>query len=459
MGKSNHHEKFLELRKEFPFFTYENYFYEFTDHGLDIGFDFNLSDRYRFHPTIFIPYRSFFSPISELRPLMPNVVFHLGLIELISYWKVSCAPLVVIKPHQLTVVQAQWWKKLYFHGLGEFFYLNGIHTDQDSFMEIKVASNTPVLPLTFLPGEDVIIPVGGGKDSIVTMELLGKSPGTAPLIVNPRNASIHNIVTAGYTRKEVIEVYRSIYPTLLDLNNRGFLNGHTPFSALLAFISVLAAALTGKRYIALSNESSANETTIPGLTVNHQYSKSFGFEKDFRGYVNRFITPNIDYFSFLRPLNEIRIAGLFSEYPNYFSGFKSCNVGSHTDTWCGKCPKCLFTFCILAPFLPYGTLTGIFSKDLLDDQELLPVFNQLIGVAPEKPFECVGTVEEVNAAIMQTLDKSGDHPLPYLLRYYQGLPETHRLRAKHFNSLLTTYNRENFLPDHFVKRIPGAIYG
>ena len=241
---------------------------------------------------------------------------------------------------------------------------------------------------------------------------------------------------------------------------------------MLAFLTILAAIISGRRSIALSNESSANESTIPGLPINHQYSKTFEFEQAFRSYVKEFICPDIDYFSFLRPLNEIQIASLFVLYPNYFTVFRSCNEGSKSDSWCGICPKCLFTFIILAPFLKRNQLIEIFQKDLLDDIALKPIFDQLIGTTPEKPFECVGTISEVNATLQEVVKQYNNNPLPALLNYYSTLPSgviasaakqptTSPLHhgTTSFQTLLQTWNPQNFLPPELETLLKGALNG
>ena len=220
-----------------------------------------------------------------------------------------------------------------------------------------------------------------GKDSIVTLELLGDLPGSIPLILNPRGASLNTVLARGYSEEDYIDIRRTIDPALLKLNDEGFLNGHTPFSALLGFVCALAAVISGKRFVALSNESSANEATIPGTTINHQYSKSVAYEKDFRHYPGRYLAPEVEYFSFLRPLNELQISRLFTGYPEYFPLFRSCNAGSKTDSWCGKCSKCLFSYIILSPFYTRGgPLNGIFGRDLFDDPDLIHYFDQLTGL-------------------------------------------------------------------------------
>jgi hypothetical protein len=255
----------------------------------------------------------------------------------------------------------------------------------------------------------------------------------------------------------MIRVKRSIHAELLRLNDLGFLNGHTPFSALLAFVSAFVAALCGIRSIALSNESSANEPTDIVTGVNHQYSKSFEFESDFRQYLKAHVTPDINYFSFLRPLNEYTIAGLFANMPAYFPVFKSCNAGSKTDTWCGKCPKCLFTFIILSPHLSKKKVVEIFGKDLLDDKSLLAFFKELAGIAEIKPFECVGTVDEVNYALIRTIERRGEI-LPELLRFYISTPFFHRYKDFQKEEITQMEQNDHFLEDKFLIVLKKALH-
>ncbi|MFT3952116.1 MAG: hypothetical protein QM689_09300 [Oscillospiraceae bacterium] len=210
---------------------------------------------------------------------------------------------------------------------------------------------------------------------------------------------------------------------MLALNKRGFLNGHTPFSALVAFSSVLAAYVNGLDDVALSNEASANEVTVHGSDVNHQYSKSFEFEQDFAAYEQQFLGTGVRYFSLLRPLAEVKIAQLFARHKQYYPVFQSCNIGSKTDSWCASCAKCLFVYAILAPFVPEDELVGILGRNLLDAPELGELFDQLIGLRPEKPFECVGSCDEMCAALRVVLAqyRAQQKPLPALLARFERI--------------------------------------
>jgi UDP-N-acetyl-alpha-D-muramoyl-L-alanyl-L-glutamate epimerase len=458
MVKSNNNKKFLQFRKEYPFFVFKGFDSQYSDKGLRVQFHFNLSDKYSFHPTMIIPQKDFLIKDNIRGKILDNLLFHIGMIELLSYWKAACPPTIMIECSSLNEEQVKWWKKLYYHGLSEFFYLNSIETDLESFVNIVSTPGFSMSPFSVPLRESAIIPIGGGKDSIVTLELLSKQDGNIPMVLNPRPASTGTAMKLGFYYDSVFEIHRTIDPVLLDLNKLGFLNGHTPFSAILAFTSALASIMTGRKYIALSNESSANESTVVGSEINHQYSKSIAFEGDFRWYLRKYITPGLEYFSFLRPLNELQIARLFSKFPGYFDVFRSCNVGSKTDTWCGKCPKCLFTYIILTPFIGSEQLEIIFGKNLLNDVDLIPVLNELTGISQTKPFDCIGTIEEVNAALINLILRLQDDELPPLLLHYQSSEAYLRYQQLDFKSLLNAFNPDHFLPKEYENLLRSFLH-
>jgi UDP-N-acetyl-alpha-D-muramoyl-L-alanyl-L-glutamate epimerase len=458
MPKNNNREKFNRLRAEYPFLAFDGFDYQYSDKGLRVQFHFSLSDKYVFHPTMMIPAKDFFIPANIKDAFLENVLFQVGMVESISYWKAACPQKLIVRGRSLTPEQIAWWQKLYYKGLGEFLYLNSITVKPEDFIVIECESGLPFQPFSLQLGNTAIVPVGGGKDSVVTLELLGNDNGNIPLIVNPRDASKGTVMKMGLYYDSIFEVQRTIDPVLLELNTKGFLNGHTPFSALLAFVSVLAAGLSGKKYIALSNESSANESTVKGSEVNHQYSKSVEFEEDMRYYVSQFISPDIEYFSFLRPLDELQIAKLFSGYPKYFDVVKSCNVGSKTDSWCGSCAKCLFTYLILSPFIPQEKLASVFGKNLLTDAELWPMLRQLSGMTVSKPFDCIGTIDEVNAAVIMTLELIPENSLPELLRLYRDSEMYSRYRSFDTRTLLHSFNENHFLPAEFEALLRSKIH-
>ena len=424
------------MRREFGTFTFVKQTVMRAEGKLSLAFDFSLDNRYFFRPTLEIPSRPFFDWDNIPDEQLQSLAFQIGMTELVSYWKIACPKRVVVKPFSLTESQKIFWKKLYYNGLGEFLYLNSITVSEADLMAIETDDSQPFAKVDLSLQEKTLVPVGGGKDSVVTLECLRREMPVIPLIVNPRGATLDCVKTAGYDQNDFIVIHRTLDPTMLKLNAEGYLNGHTPFSALLAFITVLVAFGSKSKYIALSNENSANESTVPGTNINHQYSKSIEFERDFRNYVAANLNDNVQYFSFLRPLSELQIAKLFAQCEAYHPVFRSCNVGSKTDSWCGHCPKCLFTWIILSPFLSREKLTAIFGKDLLNDSTLRPIFEELNGTAPVKPFECVGTVEEVRACVEAA--------------------ENHNFTA--VNAILNRFNSEHFLPKRFEQILKSRLH-
>ena len=425
--------KYNSLREEYEFFRFQRYDYTLENDVFTVKFYFSLDDKYFFEPSFEIPQRNFYNWSDINKNQLDTILFNIGMIELISYWKLACPKKVYISPFNLDSNQILWWKKLYFNGLGEFFYLNGIKENVNDFMDIICESDVVCEKVDVSLKETTLVPIGGGKDSVVTVESLKNKMPIITLIINPRGATKECVEVAGFSMEQTAVIKRNLDATMLRMNNEGFLNGHTPFSAMLAFYTLLIGFVTNSKFIALSNESSANEPTVPDTEVNHQYSKSIAFENDFRDYVEKYISSEIQYFSFLRPINEVQIASLFAKNKDYYKVFKSCNVGSKTDSWCGKCPKCLFTYLIMSPFIPEEELIEIYGGNLLKDNDLLPILKQLKGEVEVKPFECVGTIEEVNACLavggQQTIDnrqQTSSASLENLLNQYDemnNLPE------------------------------------
>lgn len=494
---------YLELRRKFPVFVYESFACEAVDGGVLLKFRFRAGEDLCFQPRIFLSIPGIGQDLLQ-EPLIRSMAFHVGMVEMISYWKAFCSPRIRIEPFSLGSSDQQWWKKLFRLGLAEFFHTNGIPQPGEAFMAFEMGENTGNLPepevggpmvepagtlpeheaALFEPGTalsdppglpPVMVPVGGGKDSVVTLDMLIHShfPVRA-FVINQRGATRAVLRAAGlqgpdsllsdrepvaWQSLQVLEAERTIDPLLLELNARGHLNGHTPFSAMLAFVSVLAARLTGDRYVVLSNESSASEATIPGTNINHQYSKSLEFESDFRQYARRRFGKIPEYFSMLRPLNELQISALFSRMPAYHGGFRSCNAGSKTDSWCRSCAKCLFTWIMLSPFIETDRLTGIFGGDLYVDGELAGLLEQLTGVSDVKPFDCVGTVREVNAAldfVIRRMDGKGK-VLPVLLQHHRKGRAIQGQDSHSFEKLMKQQESDHHIPAAFRQVLERAM--
>ena len=440
---------FIEYREKYKEFYFNRYLIKEDNESIYLEYEFEIPNLKKFNPQIKILKKSLkFKNISDKQ--VQNLVFHIGLIELISYWKSVCSPKIIIKCGYLNKEQIEWWKKLYFYGLGELFYTNNIKTNIKDFLTIECIEKKNNLDYEKVEDKanGYIIPIGGGKDSIVTLETLKLDKDkNYCLIINPKPVTLKCAEIAGFKNDSIIEIYRNIDKNLIDLNKQGFINGHTPFSAMLAFLSYFVAYMLSKKYIALSNENSANESNVVGEKINHQYSKSYEFECDFEEYSNKYLKMPVKYFSFLRPLNELQIAKIFSKHEKYHNVFKSCNEGSKEKEWkwCCNCAKCLFAYIILSPYLYKEKLINIFGIDLFEKVELLSTFIELTGNGKTKPFDCVGTFEEVNFALSKTIKNIQEQntKLPYLLQYYK---DNYNLVDIN-NDITKRYNEKNNLND------------
>lgn len=440
-------DKYNELRNKYDTFIYDSYEIEELENTTKITYNFIVPSLTQYKPTLEV--KKF-----KIDSFTKNLIFHIGLVELVSYWKATCSKNVIIKVGYINKEQIEFFKKLYFYGLGELFYTNGITPNYDDFINIKCDLKEQNIEIPNYVGNGNLIPIGGGKDSNVTLEIMKSDfEDNLCFIINPKQVTLSCAQTAGYSNEKIVTVKRTIDKNLIELNKQGFINGHTPFSALVAFLSYFNAYITGKKYILLSNESSANESNVDGTKINHQYSKTYEFECDFNEYTKKYFKIDIKYFSLLRPLSEYQIAMLFSNYEKYHEIFKSCNVGSKKEPWhwCCSCPKCLFVYIILSPFLYKEKLIEIFGEDLFEKEDLLDIFIELTGYGKTKPFECVGTYEEVRYAITKTISKLDKQP--YLLKYYKEHFELENLNK----NLENKYNRENNLNPYFENLLKSEL--
>jgi len=424
---------FISLREQYKEFLYKGFRSRVAEGVYQVTFSYEIPGLSEFETVWKFP--GVGRKVDET--ILNRLFFELGMAEAISYWKVTCAPVLKVRCGTLSEWQNKWWRKLFYNGLGEFMYVNGIEISEEDLLTIVCESenagssvaacadackNVPAEPERNMTGKftdtasytGCLVPVGGGKDSVVSMEVL-KDEDVTVYRINP-DATVANVLAAAEREYKTCFVNRKLDPRILEMNKRGFLNGHIPFSAVVAFSTFIAAYLRGIRYIALSNESSANESTVVGSFVNHQYSKSYEFEADFMEYIGSILETDIRYFSLLRPLSELQIASLFAKYKKYHKAFRSCNAGSKQGIWCCNCPKCLFVYIILSPFLSEESLVEIFGENLLDAEKSEKYFRELTGLDENKPFECVGTRSEVVMCLKKYLEKGGTALLPVKYR-------------------------------------------
>lgn len=450
-------DKVSSLRKKHPLFLYENFRYEKKNNSLIIYFLFKIPPDIEFNPRIKIENINNKEFLQLDSKVLDNFIFNLGLVEMISYWKASCSPKIEIKAGSLSNKQKIWWESLFIKGLGEFFFKNKINFKIDKFLEIESTTHKKFSKDISYHQNLFLVLNGGGRDSAVTLEIVKELKRECTiLMLNPTPAS-RELATLSQARNTIV-VRREIDSQLLQLNSKGYLNGHTPFSAYLAFLSLLSALIFDHKYIIVSNERSAQEANIEflGEKINHQYSKSFEFEKAFREYVSANLSKNIEYLSLLRPLHELQISKIFSNYPKYFGAFKSCNRAQKDNRWCGECAKCLSIYITLYPFIDRVNLIKIFRKDLYAEEKLQDLLLHLTGVKKPKPFECVGTYEELLEGLRLSIRKleENNKSLPILLKFAK---ENILNSNSPHDKIMTSWNQTNFLPYDLEESLKAKI--
>ena len=334
----------------------------------------------------------------------PPAAFHktlelLHLVAGVSYFKVGAPPEITTST-PLSPAAAALLDAVYTKGMAEYAYRN----DLPHVLSLSVSAPpaAPADPVSVAGGRP-LSPVGGGKDSIVTLEALRRGGfAPVPFAVNP-NWVIESVFAASGLTPLVAR--RKIDPKLFDLNAAGALNGHIPVTAINSLIAVATATLHGLGPVVMSNERSASDPNLVwnGHEINHQWSKGVEAEGLLREALAAHAGLADAYFSLLRPLSELHIARLFAEHTQYDEVVTSCNAAfklrDASARWCGHCPKCRFVFLAMAPFMPRARLVAIFGADLLADETQIPGYKELLGLDGHKPFECVGEVEESVVAL------------------------------------------------------------
>jgi len=338
----------------------------------------------------------------EREPAFAAALKLLHLIAGVSYYKAGVPAAIVVENGEPDTPTAQLLDALYLHGLGEFAYQNGLDL-REHIRFPRAGTFTPASVLG-LPARS-LLPIGGGKDSLVSAELLRQHGENATAVWVGNSPLIAACVVQ--TGMPGLNIRRELAPELFEYNKAGAWNGHIPVTAINSAILVLAALLYGYDSIVFSNERSASSATLEydGQAVNHQWSKSWDFEQSLAAWLRSHVAADLNYCSLLRPLSELAVTRLFAREVRYDAVFSSCNrnfriLGPRpADRWCGQCPKCHFVFLALAPFVTKPRLLGIFGRNLLDDETQQQGFDALLEFREHKPFECVGEGRESRAAL------------------------------------------------------------
>ncbi|MGC4896152.1 hypothetical protein [Micromonospora sp. DT31] len=434
-------------------FTFPSYSIDFATG--EVLFDYALTGpdgERRFTEVLTLPVPA--EPVDDATAAtLARVLELLHVVAGVSYYKAAAPPRLLL-PAPLGAAAVELVTAVYTKGLAEYAYRNELpHVLK---LRPEVPSGT-VEPATPLDNSDrrPLSAVGGGKDSIVSLEALRRAGlDPVPFSVNPN----HVIVAVNEASDLVpLAARRRLDPVLFDLNAAGARNGHIPVTAINSLIAVATAVLHGLGPVVMSNERSASDPNLTwqGHEINHQWSKGVEAEGLLRAALAEHAGLTEPYFSLLRSLSELHIARLFAGIDRYDAVVTSCNAAfklrDASERWCRDCPKCRFVFLAMAPFMPRERLTGIFGGDLLADASQVPGYRELLGVDGHKPFECVGEVAESVVALSLLAQQDQWRDAPVVRALVAALPDTAWSAAA--TADVFTPGGPNFVPAPYAKAL------
>ena len=110
LKRNDNQQQFDTLRERFKNFTFYQQEVKVEDGVLNMVFHFSLDDQYYFHPAMSIPARPFYHWEALSQEELESLAFQIGMVELVSYWKLACPKTIVVKPFDLKLCQKKWWR-------------------------------------------------------------------------------------------------------------------------------------------------------------------------------------------------------------------------------------------------------------------------------------------------------------------------------------------------------------
>jgi hypothetical protein len=228
------------------------------------------------------------------RERVDGILALLHLLAGVSYYKTAVPASIECEP--LPPAVAKLLEAIYSEGLGEFAFTNELDKLPNPAFPTLLKSEVSTSEPRSL--ERVLVPIGGGKDSAVALEIVRRSGLDLSLFSVGDAGPISR--TAAVAKLPHLIVRRKLDPMIGDLNRAGALNGHVPITAIVSCVAILTAALHQFDAVVMANERSASKGNVRwgGIDVNHQFSKSIRAEGLMRSALGE-LGAGVDYFSVL----------------------------------------------------------------------------------------------------------------------------------------------------------------
>ena len=260
---------------------------------------------------------------------------------------------------------------------------------------------------------DLLFFCGGGKDSLVSMRLLEHAripfasfayAATTYGRIPPQERLLDRLLDHGIptVRRRQVVLDDFVDSPVLALYGEAagvhtLVAAETP-SSIFGALPVLLDR--GHPFAVLGHEASANRGNLiwskTGEEVNHQWGKSVEAERLIDTYIRQELVEDIGVFSLLMPIHDVLIFSLLRGEQEALLATHSCN---EAKPWCRRCAKCAYVWLGYRAHLDAALVERIFPVDLVEMEENLVHFTDMLGLGAHTPFECIGHIEESRLAL------------------------------------------------------------
>ena len=157
-------------------------------------------------------------------------LLHLHVAAGTSYYKTAAPDRVIVEGESLSDPELGAYHRLYDEGLREFAVTNGLPVPRPVVVTPARGVAGHPLPDGGRPLPGLVVPIGGGKDSMVLIEAV-RHLRPRLLAVNPHPLVRQLAEEAGL---ELLVVRRRLDPQLAVLTGPGARNGHVPVTAIVS---------------------------------------------------------------------------------------------------------------------------------------------------------------------------------------------------------------------------------
>ncbi|MBD2346880.1 hypothetical protein [Anabaena subtropica] len=438
------------------------------EHHLDIIYS---ADRFKFSTKIFYHDLSFSTLIEKYnQSVIERIAAHIALFEGMKlcslfpkYYDIAKIAKNLEKPVLDLFIQ------IYQGVFGQHWYENNVKDYQQPEIIYPQASLGESHPVAILENTSTILAgCGGGKDSILAMKMLEESG--IPFASMQYSHSVygkpdvqHNLIAGVLAHVNPVKSHKiSIYDDFIDYSflklyfpeNSGITVPETPVSIFESLFLMLDG---GYSYLSLAHEKSANTGNLfwqeLDREINHQWGKGFVAEQILDNFIRKNLLSNFKYFSILQPIYDFRIFRNFSKYPEVLPKIHSCNI---KKPWCKKCPKCAYVWVGLMAFFPPDIVDAVFETNLFDDEDLFPIFREMLGLSQHTPFECIGEIDESRLMMKRCFEKglSGQSLDMFAQEILSDTTIDWQKIEQKYNYV---YEQEHAIPDWLFEQIKGLL--